>query len=73
MGFPFPDNDDHLGQYDDPDPEECCRHNVPVSEPCDACAEAAYERFVERFQSSEGPVTVQERYRAAANEKRRIG
>ncbi len=45
MGFPFPDNDDHLSNYADPDPVECCRHEMPVSEHCPQCALAALERF----------------------------
>jgi hypothetical protein len=39
--FPFPESDDYLDRYADPDPVDCCRHDVPVSIPCQDCAEAA--------------------------------
>ena len=42
--FPFRDNDDDLSRWEDPDPVECCRHEIPVTMACDACAEAADER-----------------------------
>lgn len=57
---------------DEYDPERC-RHGVPVDQPCDSCAEAAYERFQARYYGGSTPVTVQEQYDAAAAEKRRLG
>jgi hypothetical protein len=72
MPFPFPDNDDLIGQYDDPEPDEIerCRHGTPVGEDCDACSEAAEEHFQERYYGSDQPVTLDEQYQQAAEQKR---
>ena len=51
MPFPFRDNDDDLSRWDDPDPVECCRHEIPVDEQCPLCAMEAWRRFHERFGS----------------------
>jgi len=39
----------------------------------DAANERNYERFIEDFYGSSKPVTIEEQYQAAAEEKRKIG
>ncbi len=58
-----------------PDEEEIeqCPHDRPLDD-CDECvqrdAEAAQERFVDRFYGSDQPVTMDEQYQDAATKKR---
>ena len=71
MPFPFPESDDYLDRYTDPDPVECCRHEIPVSEHCPQCALDALERFKARYAADKRET--QARLDAVIQQARRAG